>query len=431
MKRNKKGIGDEDTKSLMPQDERNKKSLKIECHKLSCFMLTLTIVVSLVLGNLFLIYKDDLSSFKSEGLISGEVRLLYEKYDLNSDGIIDLNEFEPLAHKFLEAKTEHNYDEEISDDDEFLTLNAYFEPLDVTKLNINKYEFLTNSDSLKSLKNWKEPNRAVLNFGCKDFKSFLPQNINDIKVGHVWDLIPRLKRDNNQLSNKRFNPPEPETHEKTLFRLLQMFHKKPFLLSRFAPQGTSLVLRAKNKNYLDIFFRVHAEFQLNEPPYFPFWFTPAQFNGRIIIAKNASHIEYFNLYLPNSKKLNIDMEWLNDMNENMEVDIGFVNRMEIVASMSSLKSTRDHQESDKVTRLRVSETFIKPINQERYENMLKMMKWDEEMSESDALIELEKSFYPFKQITYYPFLDAFKKAQSLNKLVHYILLWGALDDQSC
>jgi len=53
--------------------------------------------------------------------------------------------------------------------------------------------------------------------------------------------------------------------------------------------------------------RVHAEFQLNEPPYHPFWFTPGQFNGRLIISKNSSHIEYFKLYLPTEKVLNIGL----------------------------------------------------------------------------------------------------------------------------
>lgn len=105
------------------------------------------------------------------------------------------------------------------------------------------------------MKNWKEPNRPVLNFGCKEFRYFLPQDVDEAKIGQVWHLIPRLKRDSNQLSNKRYNPPEPDKNQIILFRLLQMFHKKPFLISRFAPQGTSLLVRAKNKKYLDIFFR--------------------------------------------------------------------------------------------------------------------------------------------------------------------------------
>lgn len=35
------------------------------------------------------------------------------------------------------------------------------------------------------------------------------------------------------------------------------------------------------------------------------------------------------------------------------------------------------------------------------------------------------------QVTYLPFTEAFDQARAKNKLVHSILLWGALDDQSC
>lgn len=35
------------------------------------------------------------------------------------------------------------------------------------------------------------------------------------------------------------------------------------------------------------------------------------------------------------------------------------------------------------------------------------------------------------QVTYLPFTEAFDQARAKNRLVHSILLWGALDDQSC
>lgn len=51
--------------------------------------------------------------------------------------------------------------------------------------------------------------------------------------------------------------------------------------------------------------RAHAEFQLNEEPDYPFWFTPAQFAGRLIMTKNGSHIEYFQMYVPTNYSLNV------------------------------------------------------------------------------------------------------------------------------
>lgn len=41
------------------------------------------------------------------------------------------------------------------------------------------------------------------------------------------------------------------------------------------------------------------------------------------------------------------------------------------------------------------------------------------------------SSYLLLQIVYYNFTEAFEVAKKENRLVHHILLWGALDDQSC
>ena len=38
-------------------------------------------------------------------------------------------------------------------------------------------------------------------------------------------------------------------------RLLSMFHVRPFILSRFPPQGTAAVVRAQCGPFLDIYFR--------------------------------------------------------------------------------------------------------------------------------------------------------------------------------
>ena len=62
-------------------------------------------------------------------------------------------------------------------------------------------------------------------------------------------------------------------------------------------------------DYLNIYFilpsRAHVEFQLNDYPDLPFWFTPAQFAGRLIISKDNSHIVMFEMEVPNNRSLNI------------------------------------------------------------------------------------------------------------------------------
>lgn len=82
--------------------------------------------------------------------------------------------------------------------------------------------------------------------------------------------------------------------------------------------------------------------------------------------------------------------------------------------------------------------------------------WMSEISHQEAVRRLDVTFYPFKkvntqsslgtqqtltqeitflsalfQVSYLPFSEAFDRAEAENKLVHSILLWGALDDQSC
>ena len=56
--------------------------------------------------------------------------------------------------------------------------------------------------------------------------------------------------------------------------------------------------------FLDI-CRVHAEFQLNEEPNYPFWFTPSQFTGRLVIDSQWKHVHHFSLSVPTTKQLNV------------------------------------------------------------------------------------------------------------------------------
>jgi len=50
--------------------------------------------------------------------------------------------------------------------------------------------------------------------------------------------------------------PDPQTKiEMVLFKIMAMFHPRPFLMTRFSPQGAIAVIRARNKAYFDIVFR--------------------------------------------------------------------------------------------------------------------------------------------------------------------------------
>jgi hypothetical protein len=59
------------------------------------------------------------------------------------------------------------------------------------------------------------------------------------------------------------------------------------------------------------------------------------------------------------------------------------------------------------------------------------VEWEQAIPLEEARELLKKAMYPFKKVTYRPFLEALEEAGLRGKLVHSVLLWGALDDQSC
>lgn len=108
MKRHKKGIGDSET-NLNASINRShvvNENFKIECKKSTLYLLIFSLISSIFLAKLYLTIPSlgQDQGFDSSLPISGDVLLLYQKYDLNSDGKIDIDEFEPLALKFLEIK---------------------------------------------------------------------------------------------------------------------------------------------------------------------------------------------------------------------------------------------------------------------------------------------------------------------------------------
>ena len=51
--------------------------------------------------------------------------------------------------------------------------------------------------------------------------------------------------------------------------------------------------------------RAHAEFQLNEEPNYPFWFTPSQLCGRLVITTSGDHVHHLSLAVPTERHLNV------------------------------------------------------------------------------------------------------------------------------
>ncbi len=114
-------------------------------------------------------------------------------------------------------------------------------------------------DSLFGLKHWKAVQDSQ-KFGASHLRHFLPSDPYTLEtVGEVYHLVEfpmDAMSKGATLSSNRYLPPKLERDpEKMIHRLLSMFHPKPFVYSRFAPQGSVAVIRAMSQRFVDVMFR--------------------------------------------------------------------------------------------------------------------------------------------------------------------------------
>uniref|UniRef100_A0A8D0B2F8 Selenoprotein N n=1 Tax=Salvator merianae TaxID=96440 RepID=A0A8D0B2F8_SALMN len=328
------------------------------------------------------------------------------------------SEFKPIAEKLTGiVPVSSSEEEEVLDPSgETLSIVAKFQPLLMETMTKSKDGFLGISHTaLSGLRNWTAPASPLSVIFARQFKAFLPPK-NKLELADPWWIIPsELNIFTGYLPNNRFYPPAPKGKEIIIHKLLSMFHPRPFVKTRFAPQGAVACIQAIAEFYYKIAFRIHAEFQLNEPPQFPFWFSPAQFTGYIVLSKDSSHVREFKLFVPNNRSLNVDMEWLYGAleNSNMEVDIGYLPQMELESLRPSVPSVI-YDENGNVIDSRDPEG--EPI-----QFIFEEITWQREISWEEAVSRIEVAMYPFKKVSYLPFTEAFDRAKSESKLVHSIL----------
>uniref|UniRef100_A0A3Q3WLV8 Uncharacterized protein n=1 Tax=Mola mola TaxID=94237 RepID=A0A3Q3WLV8_MOLML len=373
-------------------------------------------------ANLLKRHEESVRTLGAEGLF------LFTSLDTDHDLYLSPEEFKPIAEKLTGITPPGDFEEEVIHDPngETLTLEARMQPLLLDSMTKSKDGFLgVSHSSLSGLRSWKSPAVPSASFSASQFRVFLPPK-DKVEVGDTWWMIPsELNIFTGYLPNNRYHPPPPKGREVLIHSLLSMFHPRPFIKSRFAPQGAIACIRASNDFYYDIVFRIHAEFQLNDVPNFPFWFTPGQFTGNIVLSKDASHVRHFHLYVPNDRSLNVDMEWLYGASEssNMEVDIGYLPQLELQSTGPSTPTVIMDEEGNVID--------SRDSNSEPIRFVFEDIHWSSEISRQEVARRLDVTFYPFKKVSYLPFSEAFERAEAENKLVHSILLWGALDDQSC
>lgn len=224
------------------------------------------------------------------------------------------------------------------------------------------------------------PAQPIKLYPMDAFQAFLPPS-SAVGVGDVW-----------QLDSAGVLP------------FLQQFHTGARMSLHHGVEGAFGCLRRCSSNYAEIVFRIHAEIVLENDSH-ESWrrtndlkdhegkalFTPSQFAGALVIDLKHRSVVAFSCELP-VRNSNVDISAYD------EIDMVFLPRMELIA----------HATED-----------------------LEKIIWDYEMTEAEARKILASKFYKFVEIDWLSMGEAVRHAQTIDRPIHAILVWGQLDDESC
>lgn len=205
---------------------------------------------------------------------------------------------------------------------------------------------------------------------------------------------------------------------------------------RYDGGGAAMVVDRTTPARWVLDLRVHAEFELNAAlsaadgvARAPLFFTPAQFDGRAVLHMDPTttpptllSVESFVLQVPTSLRFNVDLEWFvpppaspapvhdpapctgeASWECEMRVDIAAVGALR-VGTPDPAAATADA----------APQTLDPPPT-------------------AAAAAALEQALYPFLKAVEYvsPLTEALERARTEHKLLHVLLMWGCLADQSC
>ena len=259
-----------------------------------------------------------------------------------------------------------------------LRVEAYWEPIADTALGLPNY-----SPENAALFNNLSPAHPSQEYEADAFKAFFPKE--DVTVGSLWELdvnkvIPFLQQFHpGATAEMHINPGAWYTGA----------DNRRIAISGMESDGGFASLRALSSGYVEIVFRVHAEFLLDKDA--SAYFTPAQFTGRLVLNRNSGMIREFWLYLP-SRNTNVDINAFN------AADMVFVPRMELIGQ-------NPDDQGDIV--------------------------WETAITEEEAKAMLAAAFYKSAEIERFPIEEVVAQAQAKNRPIHVLMTWGVFDDESC
>ncbi len=214
-----------------------------------------------------------------------------------------------------------------------------------------------------------KPLHPLKNYSTTDFQVFLPPST--ANVGDVWELDP-----------KGILPFLCQFHPGATTEITVSSHRTP------KSDGAKACLRAISPNYAEIVLRIHAQFMLDASSV---RLLPALFAGRLVLDRKEGVVVEFSLALP-SRNSNVDV------NAFRAADMAFIPRMEL----STLSSGSIHD-----------------------------IAWETNITQEEARKKLATAFYKFAEIEWTPIEETIELAKVTNRSIHALVLFGALDDESC
>ena len=238
---------------------------------------------------------------------------------------------------------------------------------------------------------------------------------------HLFEQTPALREPRPAVPHQRheaaaFRPFLPQVpvalgepwrvDDEAVLAFLRQFHPGAAVRAPFGGEvpGTWALLRAVGPDAFELLLRAHAILNLDDGVVY----KPAQFEGRLVIGRDGA-LRSFTLALP-SRDTNVDVnvpmpnaaeeKWVDaEGNEvrmsPMAADIGWVPRMELTSAPVPAPA------------------------------------WTHEIPDETARLALRRAFYPFAALDWLPFEEAVLAARERQKPLHLVLLFGALDDDSC
>ena len=258
-----------------------------------------------------------------------------------------------------------------------LQVRAYWEPIADSALDLPSY-----SPENAALFNNLSPAHPTQEYEADAFTAFFPNG--DVAVGDLWELdvnkvIPLLRQFHpGATAEMHINPGAWRDAD-----------GRRVVVSGMESDGGFASLRALSSGYVEIVFRIHAEFLLDKDA--SAYFTPAQFTGRLILNRNSGTIREFWFYLP-SRNTNVDINAFN------AADMVFVPRMELIG-----QNPDDQNE----------------------------IVWETVITEEETKTMLAAAFYKSAEIQRYPIEEVVAQAQAQNRPIHVLTTWGVFDDESC